>query len=137
MRERQPVDTGGKRPDYLTHSSRESSRQERAANDGGGLVLVRLDELLEAIRDAVTEAQGGTKSPRLLDKSGLAERLGCSVSTVDKMRRAGLPCLYAGESPRFLFDSVIAWMNEQRAPELNCHGIPAGENDPGLPEGTP
>lgn len=111
MRERQPVVPGVKRPDYLTHSSRE----ERAANDGGGLVLVRLDELLEAIRDAVTEAQGGAKSPRLLDKQCLAERLGVSISTVDKMRRAGLPCLYAGDSPRFVFEDVVAWMTEQKS----------------------
>jgi hypothetical protein len=69
-------------------------------------------ELAALIRDAVGD--GGSKpsgsEPRLLDRHGLAERLACSPGHVDRMRRDGMPCLYIGDSPRFLFDDCVHWI---------------------------
>ncbi len=110
MRERQD-DSGGQAPrrGYL------KGERERAANDGGGLVVVSIAELREAIRDAVAEATEGQPraGARLLDRQGLADGLACSVAQVDKMRRAGMPCLYVGESPRFVFDDCVRWLADQ------------------------
>lgn len=89
--------------------------RERAANDGGGVVVVSITELREAIRDAVAEATEGKPraGSRLLDRAALAEALSCSVAQVDKLRQQGMPCLYVGASPRFVFDDCVRWLSEQ------------------------
>lgn len=99
------------RPRFLTNGAR-----ERAANDGAGLVVVSIAELREAIRDAVAEATEGKprSGARLLDRQGAAEALACSVAQLDKMRAAGMPCLYVGASPRFVFDDCVRWLTEQK-----------------------
>jgi hypothetical protein len=82
------------------------------------LVVLRLDELLDAIRAAVSETTGQPDpNSRLLDRERLAERLCCSISTVDQLRRDGMPCLYVGDSPRFVYEAVLAWMSEQQPKE--------------------
>ncbi len=95
------------RPKYL-------QARERAANDGGGMVLIGIDQLRAAIRDAVEEATSGRSSSRLLDRQGAAEALACSVAQLDKLRQAGMPCLYVGASPRFVFDDCVRWLAEQK-----------------------
>lgn len=113
---RRSKDARPARSSYLTDSRSRASRQSAAANDGAGLVLVPLADLLDAIRDAVGEANTGAREPgsRLNDRVELAERMSCSPATVDKMRRDGMPCLYVGDSPRFVFEDCVRWMGEQR-----------------------
>lgn len=90
------------------------SAPARAANDGGGLVVMSLADLRDAIRDAVEEATQGKARPgsRLLDRQGIADALSCSPAQVDRLRKTGMPCLYVGESPRFLFDDCVRWLTE-------------------------
>jgi hypothetical protein len=89
--------------------------RERAANDGSGLVVMSIADLRDAIRDAIAEATEGKprSGSRLLDRAGIAEALACSVAQVDKLRQAGMPCLYVGASPRFVFDDCVRWLSEQ------------------------
>lgn len=101
------------RPGYLTDSQRRRySPHDRAANDGGGLVLVPLEQLLASIKDAVGEAMGQGPGARLLDKATLAQKLDCSPAMINKLMLQGLPCLYVGTSPRFDYDAVVRWMAE-------------------------
>ena len=52
--------------------------------------------------------------PRLLDRARCAEALSCSPATVDRLRKEGMPCLYVGESPRFVFEDCVRWLSEQK-----------------------
>jgi hypothetical protein len=99
------------RSSYLT-----DSRPRAVANDAPqGLVVMSAAELLVLIRDAVGEApKEPGREPRLLDRAGLAERLACSPGHVDRMRRDGMPCLYVGDSPRFVFDDCVRWIAERK-----------------------
>lgn len=85
----------------------------RPANDVTGqtsMVLLSLNQVLDAVDNAVRNAVGDSV-PRLLDREKLAERLCCSVATVDMLRREkGMPHLRVGESPRFVYEDVIAWL---------------------------
>lgn len=112
MRERRLAESGVLRPDYLT----DSRSPVTVANDGG-LVLVPLRQLLDAIGDAVRGAGGVEPSAggRLLDRHQLAERLSVSAGTVDRLRRQGMPTLYVGESPRYVYDDCVRWLGERGA----------------------
>ena len=101
MRETQKSEPPRVRAKYLNASG--------PANDTGPMVLMSLQQMLDAIgecvRDAVSDA-----TPRLLDKEGLAERLSCSVSSVKRLMRKGCPFMKVGDSPRFNYEAVIEWM---------------------------
>lgn len=93
------------RAKYLTGS--------RVANDTGSpMVLMSVDQMLDAISDCVKDAISEA-TPRLLDKEGLAARLSCSVSSVSRLLRKGCPHLKVGDSPRFIYENVIDWMAQQ------------------------
>jgi hypothetical protein len=94
--------------------------QARAANDGGGLVVMSVADLRDAIRDAITEASEGKprSGSRLLDRHGIADALACSPAQVDRLRKTGMPCLYVGESPRFVFEDCVRWLGEQKGGAL-------------------
>lgn len=56
--------------------------------------------------------------PELLDRRGLAQFLGVSLPTVDRLRAEGLPTLMVVESPRFERERVLAWLRAQGAQAL-------------------
>lgn len=104
MRETQKSEPQRVRAKYLTAS--------RPANDTGQVMLMSVDQVLEAIDEAVRNAISEA-TPRLLDKAGLAARLSCSVSSVTRLLRKGCPHMKVGDSPRFIYENVIDWMAQQ------------------------
>lgn len=109
MRETQKSEPSRVRAKYLTAS--------RPANDTGSpMVLMSVEQMLEAIDEAVKNAISEA-TPRLLDKAGLAARLSCSVSSVTRLLRKGCPHMKVGDSPRFIYENVIDWMATQQPKE--------------------
>lgn len=93
-----------------------------AANDiGAGMVLISAERLADIVRTAVAEAleaQGPSGGRKLLSRVELARALSCSPTQVDKQRRAGLPHLRVGDSPRYDLDECIEWLrNVQKGSE--------------------
>ena len=81
------------------------------------VVVVSPAELAELIRaaveQAVTESSQDT-GPLLLDRSGIAKALGVGTSSIDRFRKAGMPAVWVGDSPRFLADECISWLRDHR-----------------------
>jgi hypothetical protein len=49
-----------------------------------------------------------------LSRESLAERLECSVDSIDRMRRDGMPSIVWGRRlRRFRYTDVVAWLDEQ------------------------
>ena len=48
----------------------------------------------------------------MLTKQELAEKLGCSIVTIDRWRKDGLPCIKKGSYIRFDEEEVINWLKE-------------------------
>lgn len=85
------------------------------------VIVATAEQLAELIRAAVEEAlaeQRQDLAPALLDRAGIARALGISPSTVDRLRRDGLPCVLIGDSPRFLAAECVSWLLENRRPQL-------------------
>lgn len=72
-------------------------------------------DLESRLSDQIAAAIEANRAPRLLDRRGLAEALGCGLDTVDKLRAEGLPQLLVGDAPRFEFDRVLEWLRERGA----------------------
>ena len=53
--------------------------------------------------------------PALLDRRGLAQFLGVSLPTVDKLRGEGCPTLWVVDSPRFEREAVLEWLRSRGA----------------------
>ena len=71
------------------------------------LTPAELSELAKAIADAVADRL--SSRPRLTDRHGLAEQLGVSVPTVDRLRAAGrIRPVMVGSRPMFDTDDVVA-----------------------------
>ncbi len=68
--------------------------------------LARLIET--AVRAAVADA--ARQPPALLTMGQLAAALGVSRSTVQRLRRQGLPTVMVVESPRFELDAAVRWL---------------------------
>jgi hypothetical protein len=80
-------------------------------------VTLTVDELRLLVASAVAEAMAsGAAPPRLLDRERLGAALGCSTAMVDKLRRAGLPSVYVGDSPRFDIEDCLAWLRARPPP---------------------
>ncbi len=74
------------------------------------LTAEQLSELVkDAVASALAEASQDT-APLLLDRAGIARRLGIGTSTVDRLRREGMPCVFVGDSPRFMVDDCLAFL---------------------------
>ena len=50
----------------------------------------------------------------MLNKKELAEKLGISVSMVNKLLTQGMPRINIGKSVRFEYEEVIKWIKERR-----------------------
>lgn len=76
------------------------------------------DELRAIVREAVAEALAGTtrSASRLLTKADVARELACSVATVDRMTRDGMPAVTVGRTRRFDAAACRAWLETRTAP---------------------
>lgn len=77
------------------------------------IVVTSPAELAAIVRDAVEQVlaeQQQDPAPYLLDRNGIAKRLGVGLNSVDRFRRAGMPFVLVGEAPRFVADECLAWL---------------------------
>lgn len=82
------------------------------------IVVVTADQLMGIVRGAIEAAVAELRqdaSPTLLDRSAIARQLGVGTSTLDRLRREGLPCILIGDSPRFEVASCIEWLRQHHA----------------------
>lgn len=50
----------------------------------------------------------------LLSRDSLAERMDCSIDTIDRMRDAGMPAVRWGRKfVRFRYSECMAWLDQQ------------------------
>lgn len=85
----------------------------KAALDPARLVVtLTLGELTELLREAALEAAAGVAEPAmaLLDRAGLARALDVGISTVDRLRREGMPALWLGDAPRLELAGCLKWL---------------------------
>jgi len=85
----------------------------KAARDPARLVVtLTLGELTELVREAALEAAAdlAEPAPALLDRAGLARTLDVGITTVDRLRREGMPALWLGDSPRFEVAACLEWL---------------------------
>ena len=82
-----------------------------------------LDRRLEPIEALLAQLCTAT-STALLDRSGLARALSCSVKTLDRLRaEAGFPELMVLGSPRFELAAVLAYLRARSgSPGLKLAG---------------
>lgn len=91
----------------------------RQAADERLAVTLTLGELRELMREAALEAVaelGSAPKPALLDRNGIAQALGVSSSTVDRLRREGMPSILIGDSPRFEIEPCLAFLRGRGQP---------------------
>lgn len=89
------------------------------ANDTpGGVIVTTPDQLRHVIRtelEAALEESGVRGSgPALLNREQIADALGCSTFTIDKLKRQGLPCFRVGDSPRFELAKCLEWFEQHK-----------------------
>jgi hypothetical protein len=107
------------RAKYLTSST--------PANDGAdaGIVVISTALLVEMVRAAVSEgvarAVAQKPLPTLLTREALSKEIMVSESQVDKLRKAGMPWVRVGDSPRFRLMACVEW--------FEWFGGASGEND--------
>lgn len=81
-------------------------------------VIVTTPQALAAlVRNAVSEAMNDVRQdavPLLLDRTSAARALGIGTSSIDRFRKAGMPCVWVGDAPRFIVDECLAWLREHR-----------------------
>ena len=83
------------------------------ASAAAGAFLGELARLLSAeigssLADQLAELASVSRSPKLLDRRGLATALDVSLPTVDRLTRDGIPHLRIGDSPRYELDRVLS-----------------------------
>lgn len=79
------------------------------------VIVTTREELEQFITAAVEKAlaeQREDVTAALLDRASIARRLGVGTSTVDRLRREGMPVIWIGDSPRFEADACVAWLRE-------------------------
>ncbi len=82
----------------------------------GGIVVLEADELRVIVGEALAEALASHEpapAPALLDRSGLARALGCSVSTVARLAKEGCPRVMLADAPRYELGAVLAWLHKR------------------------
>ena len=70
------------------------------------------------IREEIAAALGALApalvKPALLDTKGLAFELGVCTKTVDRLRKAKMPCIYVGDNcPRFELAECVTWLQSR------------------------
>jgi hypothetical protein len=75
------------------------------------------------VKGAVEEALAQMRhddGPVLLDRSAISRRLGISPSTVDRLRREGMPVILIGDSPRFEPEACLVWLRSHSCRLERC-----------------
>jgi hypothetical protein len=109
------------------------ARRDRMVYGMAPAVIVTTPEALDmVVRNAVREALHAERQdarPLLLDRTSVARVLGVGTSTIDRFRKAKMPCVWIGDSPRFIVDECLAWVRaNRRVPtEATCEGQPAND----------
>lgn len=88
------------------------------------VVQLSVGQLRDLVANVVAEALADhepEQQPALLTTAQLAQKIGCSVRTVARLRDAGLPVVYVLESPRFRLDAVLEFLTSNSA-QLRDHG---------------
>lgn len=89
------------------------SREAEAA-DAQAIVTLTVGQLKEAVRDAVREIYAERENaPVMINSRTLAQRIGISERAILDLRKAGMPCVMIGDSPRFQLGEVISWLCER------------------------
>lgn len=89
------------------------------APDDSMVVTLTVTELRELVRSEVDSAlaealAGARKPPALLSRAALADALGISLPTVDRMRREqGFPKVRVGDVHKFELAAVLAWLRRR------------------------
>lgn len=90
--------------------------EEAVQGEPARLIVLGASAVAALVADAVADAFERNlrqASPQLLDRAGLARALGVSTSTVDRLARAGLPCLLVCEAKRFELALVLEWLRNR------------------------
>jgi excisionase family DNA binding protein len=97
---------------------------DRPSISGSGLLDTRLRDVIivfaGVVADVVVErladrdpheaAHQTDRTPRALSRRGIAEHIGVSLPTVDRLVGEGMPHVRIGDSPRFFASDVVAWL---------------------------
>jgi hypothetical protein len=87
-------------------------------NVSAEIVVITTGELGEIVRGAIAAAVAELRDdvvPVLVDRAGIAQRLGLGTTTVDRLRREGMPCVLIGDSPRFEPGACIEWLRQRHS----------------------
>lgn len=78
--------------------------------------LLTVGQARELVRNVVTEAIAAQSStPELVDRAALARALSVSESTIDRLRKQGLPTVMVLDAPRFRVARVVEWLESRGA----------------------
>lgn len=91
----------GARAKYLTRGA--------APAQAAPVVTLTVGEL-EALVERAARSALERGAELLVDREGLARRLGCSASHIDALRKKGLPTVMLGQSVRFDPGDVVRWL---------------------------
>jgi hypothetical protein len=91
-------------------ASTQVNRDHGPASAIAQALLVSTEALREVVREEIAALHIDRGPERPFDRRGLAEFLGCSVDTVDRLRREGLPRIRVGDVERFERKPVLAWL---------------------------
>ena len=95
------------------------------------LVQLTVTDLEVLVERAVAKALAdhGPERPAacqpLLARSALALALGCSLATIDRMDRDGMPHTIIGRTRRYDLAAVRAWLDTRKMPEAPLPPSPA------------
>lgn len=91
-----------------------------AGSNNKSSVSVLTDQDIELIAERAAErgaaraiAEHRETRPALLDRSTLAHALSCSVSTIIRAERDGMPRVNVGEAPRYDLAAVLSWLRSR------------------------
>lgn len=102
------------RPSWVLQEEAEADRlAAKVAEKLGPVLAVSADEVAAAVASRLAAAPLPTESEgdNLLDRQQLADVLGVSRATVDRLRkRPGFPAHRVGDAPRFVAGEVRRWL---------------------------
>ena len=77
------------------------------------LTAGQLRSLVAEVVQAAVDDVARPPLPALLDREQIAAQLGCSLPTIDRLRREGMPTVFLGEAPRFELAMCLDWLRQR------------------------